>query len=379
MQPDSNPIKRALFYAPGKLYELGVRLRIAAYETGYRKPGIMNAPVISIGNLTMGGTGKTPLVHYAAAYLASEGYRVAILTRGYGRKSKGQRVLNKKRFHTVEPVDANTNSTGGKVSSSLRQYEEYGDEPLMLSRMLSEVAIVVNSDRVEAGRWAERELGSNVLLLDDGYQHLAIHRDLNLLVLDATDPFGGEAMVPFGRLREPLYALKRADAIVVTRADNAFDQDQLGATIKYVCGDRIPILYAYSTVTRLRHLENGLKYDTSEFAGWSAYAMCGIGNPRAFCGDLSSAGLSLVGERFFGDHHPFAQQDMDTVNKLAGESNAHLIVTTEKDATRLEGLSLGDVPVYVAESELHSEDEVRLRSLLLKSIVSRARAHENRP
>jgi tetraacyldisaccharide 4'-kinase len=347
-------LKRALAWVPAKLYELGVRLRVAAYETEYLKPKRLNAKVISIGNITLGGSGKTPMVAYIARYLKSEDQEVAILTRGYGRDSSGMRVLNK------------TQANPALQSAS---YREYGDEPLMLARALPGVPVVINEDRYEGGRLAESELGASVLVLDDAYQHLALARDLNILLIDATDPFGGFEMVPFGRLREPLYAVKRADAVIVTRADKPFDQARTGAIIKYFCGDRVPVMYVYSVIARLRHLDTGEVYEAREFTGWNAVVMCGIGNPEAFSDDLTNIGVNILDECFFADHHAYSRQDLDAVIKKARDAGADFIVTTEKDAVRLEGLGQSDLPVYAAELEIESEDEVRLKSLLLRTMI----------
>jgi len=358
----SAALKRLFLQVPAWLYELGVRLRIAAYETGYLKPTRLHAAVISIGNITVGGTGKTPLTEYIAGYLSEEGYSVAILTRGYGRASSGQVVLN------------------GEASAGARQsedpwielsYGEAGDEPLLLGRALPQVPIVINKDRVASGKWAQQNLGSQVLVLDDGYQHLRLVRDLNLLVLDATDPFGGFRMVPFGRLREPLYAIRRADAVIVTRAHRPFDQGQLLSIVKYFCGDRVPIIYVYSTISGLRHLESGYLYGADEFTSWKAWVMCGIGNPAAFLDDVVAIGVGVLGQTLFRDHYPYSQRDLDRVVVEARAAGSDMILTTEKDAVRLKGLAQSEVPLYAARLELQTEDEVRLKSLLLRLLAAK--------
>jgi tetraacyldisaccharide 4'-kinase len=358
--------KRALVWLPAKLYELAVRMRVAAYETSYCMPRRLAATVISVGNITLGGTGKTPLVEYIARYLHAEAHRVAILTRGYGRDSAGMQVLN------APPPSADAESrasAGGPVSAP--SYREVGDEPLMLARALPDVPIVIHKDRVEAGRWATEALGADVLVLDDGYQHLRLARDLNILLIDASEPFGGFEMVPLGRLREPLYGIKRADAVIVTRADRPFDQAQVQAIIRHFCGTNIPVMYITNTINRLRHLESGVVYELHEFAGWKAAVMCGIGNPHAFAEDILQAGIDIVSESFFRDHRPFTQADLDRASTEARRAAADLLITTEKDAVRLEGLRQGVVPVYVAQMEIQSDDEIRLKSLLLRTTHSR--------
>lgn len=178
-------------------------------------------------------------------------------------------------------------------------------------------------------------------------------------------------MVPFGTLREPLFALKRADAVIISRAHRPFDQGQTFAIIKYFCGDRVPVMYVYSSIVRLRHLSTGMTYDGDQFVGWNASIMCAIGNPRAFSDDLLQIGINIASETFYRDHHPYTQDELDRVIGEAERAGADMIVTTEKDAVRLEGLTCGQIPVYAAELELQSEDEVRLKSLLLRSLLVR--------
>jgi tetraacyldisaccharide 4'-kinase len=376
-----NTLERAALWAPTKLYELGIRLRIAAYETGYLSSRRLTAPVISVGNITLGGTGKTPLVEYVARYLKEEGYSVAILTRGYGRQSRGQRVLNlpgtlKRELRTPSgTLKRELRTPSGTLNRELRtgprtrDANEFGDEPVMLSRALPGIPIVINKDRFEGGRFAEQELGSQVLVLDDGYQHMQLVRDLNLLVLDATDPFGSFQMAPLGRLREPLYGIRRANAVVVTRAHRPFDQAQLLSILSYYCGEKVPVMYTYSTISQLRLLKSDETYEASEFRGWNCFVMCGIGNPRAFSDDLLQIGMNVAGEHFFRDHHRYSQQDLDGVVREARQAGADLIVTTDKDAVRLGGLTTGDMPLYSAQQELQTEDDVRLKSLILRTVA----------
>ena len=353
-------IKRALAWLPAKLYELAVRLRVAAYETEYRMPKRLQATVIGVGNITLGGTGKTPIVEYIARYLHSEEHRVAILTRGYGRKSGAMKRLN-------VPSDRSPDASGPM------SYRQVGDEPLMLARVLPDVPIIVYADRFASGGWAAGALGTEVLILDDAYQHLQLARDLNLLLIDATDPFGGFEMVPFGRLREPLYGIRRADAVIVTRADRPFDQAQVQSIIQHFCGKQIPVMYVTSGIARLRHLDSGTDYSVRDFAGWNASLLCGIGNPAAFADDVLQAGINIVSESFFRDHHPFEQAEIDNADQAARDRGADFIITTEKDAVRLEGLKHGVIPIYAAQTEIQSDDEIRLKSLLLKSVIQRKR------
>ena len=175
-------------------------------------------------------------------------------------------------------------------------------------------------------------------------------------------------MPPFGRLREPLYGLKRADAVIVTRADRAFDEAQTQAIIRQYCSDSMPVMYFYSGITALRHLATDEVYEVKSFAGWNVSVACGIGNPQAFSDDILQVGINIVSEKFFRDHHAFTQADLDEITRTAKEAGADAILTTEKDAVRLEGLTHGDIPTYAAQLELQSDDEVRLKSLLLRTV-----------
>ena len=365
-----NKLLRAVLWLPAKTYEIALRFRVAAYETGYITPRRLSASVVSIGNITLGGTGKTPLAEYIARYLRDEDFSVAILSRGYKRRSSGIKTLNipSDRLNDANVADPRSR-TGLNVKENLKaSHFEYGDEPVMLARALPEIPIIINNDRYEAGRLAEKETRAEVLVLDDGYQHLRLARDLNILVVDATDPFGDFEVFPLGRLREPLYGLKRADAIIITRANRAFDQAQLTRILKYSCGDKTPVLYFYTDIVRLRHLSSGIKYDAEQFRGWNSALLCGIGNPDAFAEDVLEAGISIVSKNFFRDHHAYTQEEFDRVSKDSRIDGAEILITTEKDAVKLEGLVERELPIYVAEIEVKSDDEVRLKSLLLRRV-----------
>lgn len=361
-------LKRALLWLPARLYELAVRIRVAAYETDYLRPKRLDATVISVGNITHGGTGKTPMVEYIARYLKEEGHSVAVLTRGYGRKSQGRLVLNDPGGSGKNAKDT-AESNRSDENPSKKDFTQYGDEPLMLARAMPDVPIIIDKDRYESGLWAKGVLGAEVLILDDGYQHLRLARRLNILLLDATDPFGGFEMAPFGRLREPLYGVKRADAVIITRADRPLDHAQTLSIIKYYCGDKVPVMYVYAEITHLRHTATNTVYEAGDFRGWNVSVMCGIGNPKVFSEDILQKGINITDEKFFPDHHAYTQQDLEQVTQEALRLGADAIVTTEKDAVRIEGLKQGDVPVYAARLQIRSEDEVRLKSLLLRTCL----------
>jgi tetraacyldisaccharide 4'-kinase len=194
----------------GRLYGVAMKTRGALYRSGRLHVYELDAPVISVGNLTTGGTGKTPLVAWIARELAQAGQRVCILTRGYGRRSAGTRVVV---------------SDGVEIVSDAAQA---GDEPLLLAETLKGLAAVISdADRVSAARWAVQNLHSDVFVLDDGFQHLRVDRDLNILTIDATNPWGNRKLLPAGILRESLSEIKRAECFVITRADDPKSTEEL--------------------------------------------------------------------------------------------------------------------------------------------------------
>ncbi|MFQ3639932.1 MAG: tetraacyldisaccharide 4'-kinase [Chloracidobacterium sp.] len=359
VQPETlSPGARAALYVPAKLYEFGVRLRMALYETAYLKPKALTKPVIAVGNITAGGTGKTPLVEYIARYLTDEGHETAVLTRGYGRAATARVVLN----------DGQPPPT----------WMTAGDEPLMLARRLPDVKIIVGADRHANGRFAETTYGCDVFVLDDGFQHLQLQRDLNILVLDATDPFGNGELLPFGRLREPLYALKRADAIVVTRTDRAFDQSHLLGVLA-ACESTAPVFFAYHDIVGVHELATRRPQAQRTLVSAPIGLFSALGNPAVFEDDLANLGAKVVFTRRFPDHHRYTAADIAAIVAEAKAAGAQRLVTTEKDAVKVEGFDFGNLPVSVVEIKTMVEDEVGLKSLLLRTIVRKKGKYYRKP
>jgi len=349
-----SPFTRALLYAPAKLYEIGVRLRIALYETNYLKSRRLGAPVVSVGNLTVGGTGKTPLVSFLARYLRDEGHHVAVLSRGYKRSGRGR----------VEVSNAETVLCGPR---------EAGDEPYLLAKACEGVRVVVDEDRYAAGNWLEGQAPVSVFILDDGFQHLGLARDLNLILIDATEPFDDDEMVPFGRLREPLTSLRRADAVIITRADQPFDQAAVKAVIANYCRPDTPIFYAYHDLTWLRLLSGGKLVAPTTFTRRPVAAVSGIARPDRFIADLRHFGMTIALRRDFVDHHRYTREEFAEVVSQAREAGAEAIIVTEKDAVNLpaEVASASELPVYAAQIEFRCEEEIALKGLVLRSLLRR--------
>ncbi len=337
------------------LYGFCVAFRLTLYRTGYRHSKKLNGFTISIGNTTAGGTGKTPLVEYLARLLDGEGYRVSILTRGYGRLRPWRQVV----------MNAG--------HSELPDVRFVGDEPLMLAKHLPNTTIVVNRDRFAAGKWAETNAGSEVHILDDGFQHLELDRDLNLLLIDAERPFDSGNLLPLGRLREPLTELRRADAVILTRTDRPYDQLLLDSRIRHLAeSNDLPIFYAYHDLTALVGPDSGAECSPQSFQGRAVAMLCAIGRPELFSADLTHYGMQVVHSLSLPDHSRFDHNQLVRFFTDAQERGATGVVTTEKDWARLAGLRLPAEPaLWIARLEARMHDHAGFRSFLLRSMQQR--------
>lgn len=358
---------KGLMLAPlGALYGIVMRARLALYRKGAFHVHQINSPVISVGNITTGGTGKTPIVEWVARAAAKEGRRVCILTRGYGRRDESKQVLV---------------SDGERILADAR---EGGDEPRQLAEALAGIAAVISdANRVRAARWAEENLNSNLFILDDGFQHLRIARDLDIVAVDATNPWGGGRLLPGGRLREPLRGLTRADLIILTRAEQSLKVDSLRKEAERLSAGR-PVLRASTRTRALLPLDEAmLKEDATAIysphaspcarpssSGGAVAAFCALGNPSAFFAHLRSDGHSLNYTRAFPDHHVYRQMDVDALVLEAKREGAQALITTAKDGVKLRSLRF-ELPCYVLDIELEFDDEENFASMIRQAIKAR--------
>lgn len=274
-----------------------IRAREKLYKAGILRTRNLNHPVVSVGNLTLGGTGKTPLVIALAGKFKERGFRPVILSRGYKRKGSGIVV----------------------VGSS---WEEAGDEPYLMARRLKDVPVVVGADRYEAGQLAERNGLGNIFILDDGFQHRQLHRDVDIVTIDPAEWAAGEALLPIGKWREPKSAIERADV--------ACFQDTAGAASPDL---PIPSFRVHTRIDGLYIKDALVSPETIQTKQVIAFA--GIAKPERFFAALESIGIAPAKKVRFRDHHPFSKSDIE---KLGGE----VLVTTEKDAVRLQHLAVRD-------------------------------------
>jgi tetraacyldisaccharide 4'-kinase len=305
------PWLRLLLWPLSVLYGDLTRLRVWLYEKGYLKQKRLNRPVISVGNLTVGGTGKTPMVLWLAEKFLTKGKRIAILSRGY----KG------------------SSGTSDEVE-------------LMKFRLQEKVKFGVGPNRFEQGKQLESLV--DLFLLDDGFQHLTLFRDVNILLLDASQPLGRQLLLPAGPLREPVSAMRRADVLVLTRSENSPQTEAAIAKLQ-----DYPVFSAATRLLGFRRLGAGMQtLSAGEIGAGPFHAFCGIANPRAFFQDLKNWNLSVALSNEFPDHHQYDQRDADELQAAARAGGAQALLTTEKDAQNLAGVAFAEIPVFLAVIDL---------------------------
>lgn len=338
-----HPILWALLSPLSLLFGAIVRLRAWLYRSGILPQRRLNGIVISVGNLTLGGTGKTPMVLWIAQRLLAEGKRVGILARGY-------RAL---------PV-----STTEKNESARPPYKMNDEISLLWTRLNKQVVFGVGANRYARGRELEG-LGLEWFVLDDGFQHLRFARDLDIVLIDASNPFGSGRLLPAGLLREPVSALARADIVVITRSNH---DSALEAAIRPFT--QAPVFYAQTALEGVLERTSGVEVDARQK---KLFAFCGIGNPGAFFGDLRRWGFSLLGQAAFADHHRYDQRDFDALERQAKVAGAEAFICTEKDINRPLRGQFHEFPVYFCRISLRPlAPEAFGREVL--SVIERKRA-----
>ncbi len=327
-----------------------VRLRNRGYDAGWFKVQHLVKPVISVGNLTLGGTGKTPTVIALGKMLQGAGYSVSVLLRGYKGRHRGGPL----------PV-----SDGRRIRS---QSDQAGDEALVIARNLPGAMVTVGKNRGGAGRWIEGRDAADLHLLDDGFQHRQLHRCLDLVLVDVTNPFGGGRIVPSGQLREPPEALDRADAVILTRTRTEQDYAPLTHKLRRFNPD----LRCFRSTQTLEPLAcrtaRGERVE-APLAGCRALAFAGLANPQQFFDSLRHHGVELAQALPFGDHHRYSTRELSAIGERCRELRVEAAITTEKDAENLPPASLHPPALRVLIARVSFEFVGDgLRDLLLQTL-----------
>ncbi len=322
-------------------YALAMRTRALAFKNGLFRSYSLGRPVISVGNIVVGGTGKTPMTAWIADYFLRRGKKVVVLTRGYGGSLEG----------TVAVV-----SDGVKRILTPKQA---GDEPCLLADMLPGLIVVMGSNRYEAGSFAAERFNPDIFILDDGFQHLRLKRDLDIVLLDAGKPFGNGITFPAGFLREPVSSLNRANLVVFTRSD--YDSPPQAAI-----PSKTAFLLARHRLTGFRTLAGGKTGSFAELQSRRGLAFAGIAAPEVFFDALEEEGLNLAATLAFPDHTVYGEVEYSALARLRLSSRADYLITTAKDAIKLNYAGGEDARLYVALLEMAFKDVMPLKRELDK-------------
>ncbi|MEZ6093973.1 MAG: tetraacyldisaccharide 4'-kinase [Pirellulaceae bacterium] len=329
-------ITRWVLWLLTPIYRLAIVCRSLLFRLGVRKSVHAQLPVISVGNLTTGGTGKTPFVIWLAGHLRQQGKRVAILSRGYGSDEDG---LN--------------------------------DEARELALRLPDVPNLINRDRCQSATIALEELEMEAVLLDDGFQHRQLKRDLDLVLIDATCPFGFGFVLPRGLMREPPKALRRADAIIVSRADGV-PPNELKMLVEKIGRLAPEVPLASVRFAPQRWVQADGKFVMAEaLAGKRILSVCGIGNPMGFRQTLARLGCQVVSCQEYSDHHLYTAEDVASIIKMSDECRAEVVVCTMKDLVKFNRNLLGDVPLYALEIATVFDSGQELIESMVGRVISR--------
>ncbi len=331
-----------------KIYQVAIQTRLFLWRNRIFRDHTLGCQVVSIGNLTVGGTGKTPVVEVFARALTQRGRKVAILSRGYKSVPRPlwQRILSRITFQE-DQVPPRVVSDG---ESLLLNSEQAGDEPYMLASNLKNVVVLVDKNRVKAGRYAIRRFGCDTLLLDDGFQYLALKSRLDICLVDRNNPFGNHYMLPRGTLREPIANLKRADYIFITKSTKHGARTLRNAIRQF--NTDAEIIECSHQPLHLQDVFTGERKDLSFLKGLDVAAISGIAMPESFENGLRELGANVIYAKRYADHHRYTQQEILNMINRSQRRHAQAILTTEKDAVRFPKLDRRDLPMYYLRVEI---------------------------
>jgi tetraacyldisaccharide 4'-kinase len=342
-----------VIFIPGLMYEALVRARNGLYSSAALPQHRLPGPVISIGNITMGGTGKTPLVIHIAQMLKNLGFSPVVLSRGYGR---------------AEPNRTHILSPGDSVPSPA---ETLGDEPALIRRHLPSMWMGISKDRFSAGSAISKRLERAVFILDDGFQHRSLHRDLDIVIIDRSQPLTGNRVFPRGTLREPLSALHRCDMVVINGMQAGEGPDAVAAEIlRY--HEKAQLFFCKQTVESMIPFSNWKEEIIRGFRPLpveSTFLVAALGNPERFERDILQLKISVRGTRFFPDHYRLKPNDWKACAEEARRRKVDAIITTEKDAIKMS--QLPDFPVLVSVQSTILFDSAAFERILKNRIEER--------
>lgn len=327
----------ALLWPASAGFGIGLYARMIAYNLNLLKQKRVPATVISVGNITCGGTGKTPITIDLTQRLVEMGHKVAVLSRGYKRLSKDRILV--------------VSDGAGNVASC----PESGDEPYLIAKSVPEAVVIVGSKRTDTAPLAVKRYGCDVIILDDGFQHFPLARNNDVVLIDYNDDLSRDKLLPAGRLREPLSALARADWVIVTKVPSSPDLERL-SNLRMLIARYAPKAHVSACRMKASQLQPlgapEIKLSLQSLHGASVFAFSGIARPAAFVEQLEDLAADVVARRNFGDHHWYTHADVGELRAAFTESGAKYLVTTEKDAVKLHPAMAKELPIAVLRQEV---------------------------
>ena len=323
-------ILRLLLYPLSFLYMLVTTLRNYLYNTNIFNINKLPCKIISVGNITTGGSGKTPTVEFLALYLQSIGKNVGIISRGYGRSSKHVKLV-------TDGIDKPTS------------WEQYGDEAFLLSQNLNSIPIVVGESKYEAGLKITSEFDLDVIIIDDGFQHRSLHRDLDIVLINSKDNQKTHKLLPLGNLREQISGLERADLIIYTKTNLHNNIGYLNRLLKDVDIEKINSMLETKSMLIGKDKQ---EIDKADLKSKNIYLLSAIGDNRGFKKTVEKISANIVGHSKFLDHYTFKTSDLQKVQSDAKKLSANYIITTEKDLVKIPDVNL-EIPIYALKTEIH--------------------------
>ncbi len=341
----------AILFVASRFYRMVTQFRIWLYDKRLIQHHAIGCLVVSIGNLSCGGTGKTPVVEVFAKTLSRSGRKVAVLSRGYrSRKRPFLARMHQKFFSRGMVIPPKVVSNGSQV---LMDSEYAGDEPFMLANNLRGVAVLVDKDRVKSGLYAIDEFETDTLILDDGFQYLKLRAHINIVLVDSTDPFGNHHVLPRGTLREPIKNLRRADYIFLTKSNGGSHLRHLKSFIRRH-NHRAEIIECCHQPQYLESLrDHDKQMPLSWLNGQKVAAISAIANPESFEKFLRQLGAEIVASSHYADHHRYTEEEIASFQRDAAKAGADIIVTTEKDAVRIPELRREELEMFFLRVEIN--------------------------
>ena len=324
-----------LLYILSFFYSTGVKSRFFLYRFGIFKTHRLACTVISIGNITIGGSGKTPIAMYLAERLASIGKKVVILSRGYKGKAGDIAIVSDGKHISLGPEDA-------------------GDEPYLMATKIKTVPVIVGRDRYKTGLYAIEKFSPDIIILDDGFQHIRLARDIDILLVDSRRAFGNGYLFPLGILREPLNGLKRATLVLLKKSEeNTLESEEKNSSQLTGQMKDFPIIpFTYKPVA-IRNLVNGARLHIDSLKGKRVATLSGIADPKSFKGTVEGLGAVVIREFSYPDHYKYTSCELNNIVKQMKDIDVEILITTEKDAVKLEKLQIGNLSIFALEIDIH--------------------------